>query len=34
MAVLLEIKRNSNERNENSRPVMNITGDEFVLSQE
>ena len=31
MADLLEMKQN-NERNENSRSVMNITGDEFVSS--
>ena len=33
MTELLEIKQHSNERNENSLPVMNITGDEFVSSQ-
>ena len=30
MADLLEMKQNNNERNENSRPVMNIMGDELV----
>ena len=30
MASLLQMKQNSNERNENSRPVMNITGNEYV----
>ena len=33
MTELLQIKQHSNERNENSLPVMNITGDEFVSSQ-
>ena len=33
MADLLEMKQNNNERNENSRPVMNFIGDEFVSSQ-
>ena len=33
MADLLEMKQNNNERNENSRPVMNFMGDEFVSSQ-
>ena len=33
MADLLEMKQNNNEHNENSRSVMNITGDEFVSSQ-
>ena len=33
MANLLEMKQKSNERNKNSRPVMNITGDEIVSSQ-
>ena len=33
MANLLEMKQKSNERNENSWPVMNITGDEIVSSQ-
>ena len=33
MADLLEMKQNNNERNENSRPVMNVMGDEFVSSQ-
>ena len=33
MTELLEMKQHSNERNENSQPVMNITGDEFVSSQ-
>ena len=28
------MKQNSNERNENYRPDMNITGDELVASQE
>ena len=32
MTELLEMKQHSNERNENSQPVMNITGDEFVSS--
>ena len=30
MTNLLQMKQNSNERNENSRPVMNIAGNEFV----
>ena len=33
MVDLLEMKQNNNERNENSRPVMNFMGDEFVSSQ-
>ena len=33
MADLLEMKQNNNKRNENSRPVMNFMGDEFVSSQ-
>ena len=33
MADLLEMKQNNDERNENSWPVMNIMGDEFVSSQ-
>ena len=33
MADLLEMKQSSNEHNENSRPVMNIMGDEFASSQ-
>ena len=33
MTELLQIKQHSNERNENSLPVMNTTGDEFVSSQ-
>ena len=33
MADLLEMKQNNNERNENSRPVMNIMGDELVSIQ-
>ena len=33
MADLLEMKQNSNKLNQNSRSVMNITGDEFVSSQ-
>ena len=34
MADLLEMKQNNNERNESSRPVMNIMGDEFVSNQQ
>ena len=33
MANLLEMKQNNNKRNENSRLVVNIMGDEFVFSQ-
>ena len=33
MADLSEIKQISNRHNEHSRPVINITGDEFVSSQ-
>ena len=33
MADLLEMKQNNNKRNENSRLVVNIMGDEFVFSQ-
>ena len=33
MAALLEMKQHNNERNENSQPVKNITGEEFVSSQ-
>ena len=30
---LIRKETNSNERNENSRPIMNIMGDKFVSSQ-